>query len=195
VLCVQEVGVSQSLSASEFAQRFPNLWERSTFRLELFDFYIAENERKPFADFQAGSPADLSWRRPWQRLVTRAVEAGRRMQRVHVVTEPLVPYIEFELTCAYPTSAAAGEDIRILTRTQAVDLDLPTYDFWLFDDHVVARLNYDGGGNFLAVDFIDGPGVAAQHRRWRDVALKAAVPLATFLETAGLEGQVAADAT
>lgn len=188
-----EVRKTTTLSAAEFNEQFTQLWQHTTFRLELRDFYIAANEQNPFARFQAGQQQDLSWRGPWRRVVSRATQAGRRMQRVHVVTEPLTPYIEFELTCAYPSSVAAGEDIRIIPRGEASGLHLPAHDFWLFDSRLVALLNYDAAGNFLTVDLNEDPDVAQRHCQWRDIVLRYATPLLVYLDSKNLTGLVAAN--
>jgi hypothetical protein len=189
----EEVRVTGTLRASEFSERFATFFEHSTFRLEMLDFYVAANEQEPFARFLTGKPQDLSWREPWRRMVSGAVATGKQLQRVHVVTEPLAPYVEFELTCAYPTSVAAGEDIRILPRETAGTLDLPPRDYWLLDSRLVALMEYDEDGNFVSVDLTDDEEVAHHHCHWRDVALQHATPLPSYLEQAGLEGLVAAD--
>lgn len=190
-----EVVATATLSAVEFSERFADLWKESAFRLEMLDFYVAANEQEPFARFQAGQPQDLSWRGPWRRLVSAATAAGKQMRRVHVVTEPLTPYVEFELTCAYPTSVAAGEDVRILPRREIPEMHLPSHDYWLFDQRTVALLNYNERGDFLTVDFTDDATVVERHCRWRDVALGHATLLQGYLESRNLKGLVAADAT
>jgi hypothetical protein len=180
------------MSPSEFSKRFTTLFEHSTFRLETLDFYIAANEQEPFARFLSGQPQDLTWREPWRRLVTRAVADGKFMQRVHVVSEPLTPYIEFELTCAYPTNEAAGEEIRILPRRESIPLGLPSHDYWLFDSRLVGLMEYDEDGGFLGIDFLEDPETVHRHCRWKDIALQNSQPLRTYLANAGLRGQVGA---
>lgn len=171
------------LSADEFGNQFADLFEQSAFRLELLDHYVAANEQEPFARFRAGQPQDLRWREPWKSLVTAARRAGRRMERVHVVTEPLTDYLRFELTCAYPTNVQAGEDVRILPRNRADALNLPDHDFWLFDSRRAGRMTYDVDGSLLRVDLVDAPNVIMRYCDSRDVALRHAVPLTTYLDT------------
>lgn len=163
-----------------FAAQFGDLLGERTFRLELLDFYIAPNEREPYARFLAGEPHDPTWREPWKCFVQQARGAGKRLERVHVVTEPLTEYVHFELTCAYPASVEAGEDVRILPRDVAVDLALPSCDFWLFDDRL-AMMRYDEGGNWLSVEFIDDALAVALAARARNVALQHAIPLSAYL--------------
>jgi hypothetical protein len=102
------------------------------------------------------------------------------MQRVHVVTEPLSDYLRFELTRAYPTNVLAGEDIRILTRDSASNLDLPDQDYWLFDSRRVGRMVYDSAGNLLRIELVNDRDLIAHYRRGRDIALEHAVPLLDY---------------
>jgi hypothetical protein len=57
-----------------------------------------------------------------------ARQAGKVMQRVHLITEPPTDYLRFELAF-YRGSVLAGEDIRILPGDLAVGLDLPGFDY------------------------------------------------------------------
>lgn len=173
--------------ASEFAARFLSWFDTSAFRLETLDSYIADNEREPYQRFLAGKPQDLGWRRPWQQTVRGIRREGGSIGRVHIVSEPLTDYLRFELTCAYPASVEAGEDVRILSREAADRLGLPqAEDFWLFDDVRSAVLGYGPNGEFVDVEIVTDPERVAQHTQWRRTAQDAAVPLHDYLETAGL---------
>jgi hypothetical protein len=169
------------LSVEEFARRFTGLFEHRAFRLELRDQYVAPNEEEPFRRFLAGRPQDLSWRQPWKDLVTAAISAGKRMERVHVVSEPWTDYIRFELTCVYPSNVAAGEDVRILPRAQASGLDLAGADFWLLDSRRAALMEYDSDGRWRSVDLLDDPETVVRCCFRRDVALRHALPLDQYV--------------
>lgn len=174
---------------SEFAARFLSWFRTSVFRLETLDAYTADNEREPYRRFLAGLPEDLAWRRPWQRLVRDIRSSGRSIGRVHIVPDELTDYLRFELTCAYPSSVDAGEDVRILDRATADALGLPeAEDYWLFDDERSALLHYGDGGEFLGVEFV-GPERVARHAAWRRAAQDAAIPLDDYLESAGLSAE------
>lgn len=56
----------------------------------------------------------------WLDTVQGARAAGKCMERVHVVVEPLSDYMRYELTWWYPANVAAGEDIRIIPAQGAV---------------------------------------------------------------------------
>ncbi|GHF36189.1 hypothetical protein GCM10018783_00580 [Streptomyces griseosporeus] len=66
----------------------------------------------------------------WLESVAAHTAAGKRFERVRLVDEPATEGQRFLLASA-PGNVAAGEDIRNLTRTQAEQLRLPDYDFWL----------------------------------------------------------------
>lgn len=168
-------------SPETFADRFSELLGRRTFRLELLDFYVAENERDPYRRFLAGQPQDLTWREPWKRLVGSARAKGKAMERAHVVTEPLTDYMRFTLTCGYPSNVDAGEDVRILPRARAFALDLPDTDYWLFDEDLVAVMTYDETGNWLSVELTDDPSTVEQAVHGRDIIMEHATPLMAYL--------------
>lgn len=170
------------MTPERFAAQFGELFATSSYRLELLDAYIAPNEQDPYRRFLAGEPRDDTWRDPWRRFVRTARTAGKRMERVHVVTEPLPDYTRFELEWAYPANVEAGEDVRILPRRVADSLNLPDRDYWLLDSSRVAVMDYDEHGNWLDVDMVDDPAVVAEHLRGRDLALRHSTPLFTYLE-------------
>jgi hypothetical protein len=177
------------LSPERFADQFGDLLGARTFRLELLDFYVAPNEAEPYARFLAGEPHNPAWREPWKSLVRQARSAGKRMERVHVVTEPLTDYLCFELTRTYPASVEAGEDVRVLPRRLAAGLDLPGRDFWLFDTDLLAVMEYDSDGNWLSVDLTDDAAAIDRHAQGRDVALRHSVPLIRYLADLTTEEQ------
>lgn len=168
-------------AAEEFGASFTSRFQRSAFRLELLDYYVAANEAEPFRRFLAGEPRDDAWREPWAQFVRGAVRDGRQMSRVHAVREPLGDYLKFEFTCGYPANVAAGEDIRILRLGSWPHLTLPDHDFWLFDDHEAAVMVYDADGGFLGAEVISDPEMIKRYRQVRDRAVEHSVPLADYL--------------
>jgi hypothetical protein len=108
------------------------LFQASAYRLELLDWYTAPATEARLARFLAGEAVTAAERERWLSMLRAAVAAGQSMSRVHVVAEPLTDYLKYELPC-YETSADAGEDIRILPAEVAAALDLPDFDYWLFD--------------------------------------------------------------
>jgi hypothetical protein len=127
-------------------------FERSAFRIEARDHYDVENERDQFSAFLEGKPlpprsAEID---PWLSLVAAHTAAGRLIERVRIVAQPLTDYTRYEFA-AYRDNIAAGERVRVLPRAAlaADDQRWASEDFWIFDDQLVALLSYDDEGRFL----------------------------------------------
>lgn len=156
-----------------------SLFSRSAYRLEQLDEYDSPRTRIRVARFLAGQPEDAEVRAYWDSVVGEARRAGKVMERVHVVAEPLTDYLRFELDF-YRGSVAAGEDIRILPADLAAGLDLPAFDYWLFDDRRAGVLYYGERGTWLRTEIVTDPGFVADCRRWRDVAMSHAIKLGDY---------------
>lgn len=162
-----------------FQELFTGLSE-SWFRLETLQDYSA-GDTAPQQEFLAGRP-----RRPvpssWETMIRDHVAAGRTLQRVHVVREPLTDYVRWELH-AYQATVEAGEDVRVIPVPDGGSWPpgVPEgYDFWLFDDRDVWSMDYDDTGRLLACELNTDPHAVERHRSWRDAALRASVPLRDY---------------
>jgi len=102
---------------------------------------------------------------------------GRAHRRVHVVTEPLTPAMQEELTAGYEGNVAAGEDIRIITAAEGEWPDgIPGYDFWLFDSSGLYLMNYEPDGTFTGATRVGDPERIVEACRARDAAMHRAMP-------------------
>lgn len=169
------------MNVEEFGRLFTT-FERSAFRLETLAQYLVTEEAEEFAAFQAGRPP--SRRTPdddgWLRMIAQDTAAGKRWYRVHVVEDPLTPYLRYELAC-YPDSVAAGEQVLIADRDAHPELALlGREDFWLFDDQLVVRMRYDDEGHWRGAEQAPDAEVD-EYRRRRDLAVAHAVPLGDYL--------------
>jgi hypothetical protein len=172
------------ISFEQLVRDFDSLFQRRVFRLETLDYYDAPNEHEPYARFLAGRPADWAWREPWKRIVREHREAGRKMERVHIVSEPLSDYARFELLRVYPANVEAGEEVRILSRpiAEKLSLDLAlSGDFWLFDHTLAARLIYDDSGAVSRVELEHDPGELHHLMQARGWAMFYSTPLAQYV--------------
>jgi hypothetical protein len=138
-------------------EEFSALFERfaqSAFRIEALDRYDVDSEHADFASFLEGK--DLRPRTaqsdPWLALVAVGSAAGRLIERVQIVSEPLTDYTRFEFA-AYRDRIAAGEKVRVVPRALLADEDQgwASEDFWIFDEELVVLLCYDEKGRFLGV--------------------------------------------
>jgi hypothetical protein len=175
--------LTRLLRGEEFDARFRR-FRSSVFRLETLQVYRGSGEEDAIAAFQSGlaEPPDDPEQADWEEMIRANLRAGRVMQRVHVVVEPLSPYMRFELTWAYAPNAAAGEDIRIIpVREHEWPPELPRQDFWLFDDIELFAAHYADDGMWLGVEPVTDPAQVEVARRLRDVALRLARPWREYM--------------
>ncbi len=173
----------------EFDRMFER-FQHTAFRLETLQHYATPDEEKLLRCYLAGEPKPefdqkLDW---WSHLIAAAVDAGKLIQRVHVVTEPLSNYVRYELEWGYSSSVNAGEDIRILSVGAGQwpeGLPDQGYDFWLLDSRTLAELHYDHDGRFMAVDVTDDAERVSKARAWRDAALNRAASYKDYLTRFG----------
>lgn len=96
-----------------------------------------------------------------------------------MVRRPLTDYIRYEFSWGFVYNVEAGEDIRVLDRTDQSGPELPDHDFWLFDDTTVVKLLYRPDGTQIVRELLEHPDLDA-YLRWRDVAWQAAIPFRDF---------------
>lgn len=129
-------------------------FEQSAWRLEARDTYAIPGEDKDFDDFLAGravqprTPENSAWLRG----VADSVRSGKYMGRVRIVGHPITDYTRFEFAC-YHENIAAGEDVRVLDRTELGPGSAWSHqDFWLFDNRIAVVMLYAEDGQFLGVE-------------------------------------------
>ena len=104
--------------------------------LEMRDVYVTDVERDRLATWLRGEPldpeAEAEWWRPWFEMMKRNTDAGKRLRRLRIISEPVTDYIRFEWLDA-ARLVRSGEDVRWLPRRKTSMLLLPGNDFWMFD--------------------------------------------------------------
>ncbi|MGH3865765.1 MAG: DUF6879 family protein [Pseudonocardiaceae bacterium] len=170
--------------APEFADKF-HRFRYSAYRLETLQCYGNSGEDADFEAFVTGRPRPRNAdHEQWQAMVRANVQAGRIMQRVHVVTEPLSQYLQLELTWGYGPNAAAGEDIHIIAvrESEPWPLDVPEgTDYWLFDSTELYQQHYDADRMWLGTEIVTDPARIVTACHWRDAALHHATPWQDYL--------------
>jgi hypothetical protein len=160
--------MSRLIDREEFWQLFQT-YEHAAFRLESLEHYSVDGEEDSLAAFVAGDPVDESWIIDWAAVIKPGIDAGKRFERVRVVSEPHSDYTRYSLDQAR-LNVSIGEDIRYLSRSQAQALGLPTEDFWLFDSKLVLLFHFDDTGRVTRRELIDDPTEVVKRNYWRDVA-------------------------
>lgn len=164
------------LDADEFRQHFTDC--RSAWRFETQPTYTVPKEQDSLRRFLAGGSKPEGHNAAWHERIRTLVATGTSIGRVRTVRRPLTDYQRYQLAWGIPDNIAAGEDIRILDLTGR-RLDLPSQDFWLFDESVVVQLNFRPDGTLIDRVRLDEPDIE-QYLKWRDTALGHAVPLSEW---------------
>lgn len=172
------------LSEAELDPYFDAI-RREAFRLEALPAYTVQLESAGLSAYLAGEPVQKSEAgQAFNDYVRGQVEAGVTWHRVRVVRGPLTDYERWECEWGYTVSEGFGHYTFILDLSEITDPpNLPDYDWWMLDERVVLRFHYDGGGAFLGADPLEDASELAEHRRYRDAALAAAVPFPEYWAT------------
>ncbi len=173
--------MASNLADGEFGDRFTN-FQYTAYRLETLQRYTVPQEAESLAAFLAGHPDPFgSYGNSWARTVAGAAAAGKVIQRVHVIEEPVTDYLRYELT-VYGRHAAAGEDIRVIpVRAGQWPGEIPRRDYWLFDSSDLWLTEYDDQGRFLGSAHVTDAEDTILHAYWREAALHVAVPYADYV--------------
>ncbi|PRX44707.1 hypothetical protein B0I33_111221 [Prauserella shujinwangii] len=153
--------MSPSDELNELFRRF----RRSAWRWECQgDYAVDEAKLQRWRD---GLPPDLEAKRPWLDFIRDLTATGKSWQRVRMLTEPLTEYLRW-LIEQTQVNIDAGEDIRWIPQRQAVELGMPGYDFYLFDDELVAIMRFGEDRLLRELEVSGDPQVVATHRAYRD---------------------------
>jgi hypothetical protein len=148
-------------------------FKQYAFRLETLPAYDSPRETEMLARFRRGEAVRLPDDFPWLQMVRSHKAAGRIMQRVRLIQQPLSDYIRFEMSL-YPQCIEAGEEIRIYEGDGS--LLISPQDFWLFDRDTCFVLHYDDQGAFIGVEQVE----ATHNRQRMRLALQWSKPLSEW---------------
>lgn len=152
-------------------------------RFEIRDRYNSDVGREAFQRYLVGEPDDYAWHRSWLDKLRRDHAAGRRWERIRIVSTPLSDYTRYGLAVGR-LNVAAGEDIGYLTRNRATELRLAPYDAWLLDNDQVVRLHFNAADDtFRGAQLVTDREVVDRHLQWWPLAWRHAQPLDEFAAT------------
>lgn len=85
-------------------------------------------------------PVIAAWRE-------KCLKSPANITRVHVVSEPLTPYIQWEIDVIYKSSLIpSGAEVVLLAPLALLSgINLPEGDFWIFDSKHVLQWEYHSG--------------------------------------------------
>ncbi|MFC8495046.1 DUF6879 family protein [Streptomyces sp. NPDC057235] len=156
-------------------------FRHTAWRLETRRGYATDRNSLKWTRWKAGADIAAEPLDAWRENVARAVAEGRRFERVRIVDEPLTEGQRFLLASGLG-NVAAGEDIRNLPRTEAERLNLPDFDFWLFDSRTLARFVFDEDDTTLGVILSEDPAEIAAACQARDAAWHHAIPTREYVQ-------------
>ena len=144
----------------------------SLFRLETLQNYSGSSEDDAFAEWRrTGRIPVTAELQQWCERIRDRVGQGCRIQRVHVVTEPLTDYVRFELA-SYAPNVQAGEDVRIIpVRGDQWPADVQAADFWLIDARRLWTMSYSSEGAWLGAEPTTDPQCIADACAQREAAI------------------------
>ena len=156
---------AEPVDAADFQAQFET-FSYSAFRLETLQHY-------------AGTGRDDQW----IALLKASRRWGKTHQRVHIVTEPLTPAMQQELTEGYEGNVAAGEDVRVIPVTGPGEWPdgLHCPDFWLFDSGSLYVMSYEPDGTWAGAERIRDPESIVRACQVRDKALHDAVSWSAYI--------------
>ena len=148
----------------------------------LLPVYEVPEEREDYGLYLAGEPLPDRAQHRWMTLMRLQVRAGRTWTNVHLLSQPLTPYLQYLSDWWYRYQHQAGARILFLAPEHASTIRaLASRDFWLFDDERVVVLEYDLKGKFQSAEDATSPESLAAVRRARDFAVQNAMSLRTLL--------------
>ncbi|QYA93997.1 hypothetical protein KZO11_09890 [Streptomyces anulatus] len=152
-------------------------FEHAAFRLETRRGYTTDRAGDRYKAFMRGIDPPPVPGNPWNTNVREKAAQGARFSRVRIVDDPPTDGQRFLMATA-SSNIAAGEDIRVLSRVVAQSVDLPDYDFWLFDSRILARMHIDDTDTTVGVEVTEDPSAVLAACRARDTAWPLATPSA-----------------
>ncbi|GAA3956592.1 hypothetical protein GCM10022384_07160 [Streptomyces marokkonensis] len=168
------VDMPQTISFDEFDGMFTSL-RHSAWRLETRSRYAWDEQQDTYREFLEQDRVDWDLDDPWCQERREQTALGKTFRRVRILDEPPTEGQCYLLDNAR-RNTAAGEEIHILTRSQADGLRLPREDFWLFDTRVVARLVFDQDDEMTGVELITNPVEVLRYAQAREAAWHHSVP-------------------
>ncbi len=153
------------------ANHFEN-FKKYAFRLELLQEYNVDGEKESIKEFL--KTGKVSEDKDWTNLIKSAISRGAFMERVHVIILPISKYLKYEIE-AYKANIEAGEKVSFMLKEEFDKINTKiNHDFWLFDDKIVLKMNYDLSGKFKGFEEIKN---ASEFVKLKDITLLKSKPI------------------
>ncbi len=157
----------ETLDLEPALEKFETLFaaaQRTMFKAEVLQDYSAVDHSPSLLAWLGGNTAlarslgesdrdTTAWRQ-------QCLNSPAAITRVHVVDEPLTPYLEWEIAVIYGDSLvpSGAETVYLAPSQKLPDITLPAGDFWIFDDEQVLQWSYQAETGELASARVWGKG-------------------------------------
>jgi hypothetical protein len=167
------------LTSSNF-NHLNRYFEYTAFRLETLREYVVQEEQESYSRFQKGQATDVMdvpGYQEWLGRIRAAKRAGKTIERVRILDEPPTPYQRWAAWMGHHNEAA-GEVMRYISRTRALQVGLPLSkgDWWLLDSVRIASVEFDGRGVPMGGVINDSPDEVQDYIAWSNIALRHSSP-------------------
>ena len=123
-----------------------NSFQKSAFRVETLQRYNVDEEMEAYEFFMKNKKVPGWLWEDWHDIVRQAKSRRAIMQRVHLIQFPISSYVLFEIE-AYKKNIEAWEEIFYIP-FEKCSVEVKS-DFWIFDDSIILKMNYDKDGRFI----------------------------------------------
>jgi uncharacterized protein DUF6879 len=147
----------------------------SAFHMEIRDSYAEPAESEALRRFLNNEPPPEYDKSDWIGLIREMTGRGVVVSRIRVVTVPHTGYQRWLLSVT-GENVEAGEDIRYVPRHSVDPEIVPSDDWWLFDEKVVAFNLADPAGKPAGAGTTTDPGIVAYCREVKDRIWPFAMP-------------------
>ena len=132
--------------------KYFNSFQKCAFRVKILQKYNVDEEKQAYQYFQQYNKLPDGFWKDWHNIIQQAKIRGAIIQRVHLIKVPITSYISFELEF-YKKSLDKWEKIFYIPLDEC-SIKVES-DFWIFDDSIVLKMNYDEYGRFINFEEIN----------------------------------------
>ena len=154
----------KTFDRSEAHDLWDHYWydmKQEWFKIEVLQDYTGEDDSPSLRAWLAGNKEEsLTLLRQtthsgWRDRCQEKHAAGVLMRRIRIIQKPLYPYTEWEIEFYKHINVPSGEQVFIIDKQEATNLDLPSGDLMMFDNKRVVICSYDKTGRVARKTFYD----------------------------------------
>jgi len=155
----------KTLPRDEASKLWNQYWSdmmQEWFKIEVLQDYSGEDDSPSLRAWLAGDKQKglellkhEAHNNGWRKLCEQKHEQGVLMRRIRIIEKPFTPYTEWELEYYKLSNILGGEQVFVVDKDDAKNLNLPSGDLMMFDNQRVAICAYDETGRMIRQAFYD----------------------------------------